>query len=75
MDFANFRWRKQRTAIARTLFQDPTFILADEPVSNLDTYYCGRVMGLFRNLASQKGKIIFCALHDPSSFLDLLIMH
>ncbi len=56
---------KQRTAIARTLFQDPKFILADEPVSNLDNYYSGRVMGLFRSLASQEKKIILCALHDP----------
>lgn len=64
---------RQRTAIARTLFQDPAFILADEPVSNLDTYYAGRVMGLLRNLSSQKGKIVLCALHDPqliSRFAD-----
>ena len=64
---------RQRTAIARTLFQDPSFILADEPVSNLDTYYAGRVMGLLRNLSLQKGKIVLCALHDPqliSRFAD-----
>jgi len=64
---------RQRTAIARTLFQDPSFILADEPVSNLDTYYAGRVMGLLRTLSLQKGKIVICALHDPqliSRFAD-----
>ena len=64
---------QQRTAIARTLFQSPQIILADEPVSNLDTYYAGRVMGLFRNLATLEKKIIFCALHDPqliSRFAD-----
>ncbi len=64
---------KQRTAIARTLFQNPQFILADEPVSNLDTYYAGRVMGLLKNLTSREGKIVFCALHDPqliSRFAD-----
>ena len=56
---------KQRTAIARTLFQSPKIILADEPVSNLDTYYSGRVMGLLRNLANKGSKIIMTALHDP----------
>jgi phosphonate transport system ATP-binding protein len=64
---------KQRTAIARTLFQNPEFILADEPVSNLDNYYAGRVMGLLKNLTSRQGKIVFCALHDPqliSRFAD-----
>ena len=64
---------QQRTAIARTLFQNPQFILADEPVSNLDTYYSGRVMGLFRKLVSEENRIIFCALHDPkliSRFAD-----
>ncbi len=64
---------QQRTAVARTLFQSPEIILADEPVSNLDTYYSGRVMGLFRNLADESHKIIFCALHDPqliSRFAD-----
>jgi phosphonate transport system ATP-binding protein len=67
---------KQRTAIARTLFQDPTVILADEPVSNLDTYYAGRVMGLFKNLTSHRGKIVFCTLHDPqliSRFADFAL--
>ena len=67
---------KQRTAIARTLFQNPQIILADEPVSNLDTYYSGRVMGLLRNLATQHGKIILTALHDPqliSRFADFAL--
>ncbi len=67
---------KQRTAIARTLFQNPKIILADEPVSNLDTYYSGRVMGLLRNLASRDGKIILTALHDPqliSRFADFAL--
>ena len=67
---------QQRTAIARTLFQNPKIILADEPVSNLDTYYAGRVMGLLRNKAIQEGKIILCALHDPqliNRFADLAL--
>lgn len=83
IDHLAYKWtsqtsggERQRTAIARTLFQDPSFILADEPVSNLDTYYAGRVMGLFRNLTSQNGKIVMCALHDPqliSRFADFAL--
>jgi len=67
---------QQRTAIARTLFHDPKIILADEPVSNLDTYYAGRILGLLRNKANQEGKIILCALHDPqliNRFADLAL--
>ena len=83
IDHLAYKWtsqtsggERQRTAIARTLFQDPSFILADEPVSNFDTYYAGRVMGLFRNLTSQNGKIVLCALHDPqliSRFADFAL--
>ncbi len=67
---------QQRTAIARTLFQNPEIILADEPVSNLDTYYSGRVLGLLKNKALQEDKIVLCALHDPqliNRFADLAL--
>ncbi len=57
---------QQRVAIARALFQSPALYFADEPVSNLDTYYAGRVLGLLRQQASQLGRSVCCVLHDPS---------
>ena len=56
---------KQRVAIARTLFQQPYIYLADEPVSQLDTYLTGRVLGILKLQSSLEGKTVFCVLHQP----------
>ena len=55
---------KQRVAIARALFQQPDFYFADEPVSSLDAYYAGRVLGLLRQEADDCGKTVICVLHN-----------
>ena len=67
-----YRWvgelsggEQQRVAIARTLFQEPAVYLADEPVSQLDTYLTGRVLGMLRLQSRQAGKLVFCVLHEP----------
>ncbi len=56
---------QQRTAIARALFQQPEIFLADEPVSNLDVYYTGRVLGILRQEASVQRRTVLCVLHNP----------
>jgi ABC-type phosphate/phosphonate transport system ATPase subunit len=55
---------KQRVAIARALFQQPEVYFADEPVSSLDAYYAGRVLGLLRQEADEKAKAVICVLHN-----------
>ncbi len=67
---------QQRTAFARALFQEPELYLADEPVSNLDAYLTGRVMGLLRQEASGRRRTVFCVLHNPQlveRFADLVL--
>ena len=56
---------QQRVGVARALFQDPEIVLADEPVSNLDVYLAGRVLGILRQHAHDHGRTVLCVLHDP----------
>ena len=55
---------QQRVAIARALFQQPEIYFADEPVSHLDSYYAGRVLGLLKQAAQVERKAVFCVLHN-----------
>ncbi len=67
---------QQRTAIARALLQEPELYLADEPVSALDAYLTGRVLGLLRQEAREHGRTVLCVLHNPDlvdRFADLAL--
>ena len=54
--------QQQRVAIARVLVQNPTAILADEPISSLDPERAREIMHLLRQL-SQQGRTLVTSLH------------
>jgi phosphonate transport system ATP-binding protein len=56
--------QQQRVALARVLVQQPTVILADEPVSSLDPKRSVEIMDLLRDLTTAKGTTLICSLHS-----------
>ena len=54
----------QRVAIARSLINNPSIILADEPTGNLDTKTSNVVMQAFQEL-HEKGHTIVLITHEP----------
>ena len=55
---------QQRVAIARSLINEPSIILADEPTGNLDFKSSMNVMELFNKLIEEYGCSIILATHD-----------
>jgi putative ABC transport system ATP-binding protein len=56
---------QQRVAIARALVVEPALLLADEPTGNLDSVNGQQVVGLLRDLASERQQTIVMVTHDP----------
>ena len=54
----------QRVAIARSVMNDPSIILADEPTGNLDRDNAEIILRLLTTEA-QRGKTVIIATHDP----------
>ena len=57
---------KQRTAVARALFNRPKIILADEPTGNLDPDNAAGVLGYLADFHHQGGTVIL-ATHGPQT--------
>jgi putative ABC transport system ATP-binding protein len=57
--------QEQRTAIARAIVGDPTFLLCDEPTGDLDRRSADEVMELLGRLVDEHAKTILMVTHDP----------
>jgi putative ABC transport system ATP-binding protein len=57
--------QQQRVAIARSLVNEPSLILADEPTGNLDTRTSLEIMEIFQNLNRKSGITILLVTHEP----------
>jgi peptide/nickel transport system ATP-binding protein len=57
---------RQRVGIARALVVDPSFLVADEPVSMLDVSVRASVLDLLNRLNRQRGLTIIIVSHDLS---------
>ena len=62
--------QRQRVALARTLTQNPNFILADEPIASLDPRSSKTIMDYFTKINQEMGITIISNMHHVEVALE-----
>ena len=57
---------RQRVAIARSLANEPSLLLADEPTGNLDSENAHAILDLIIRLQQDQGRTMVLVTHDPT---------
>jgi putative ABC transport system ATP-binding protein len=57
---------QQRVSIARSLANDPSIIILDEPTGELDSAMGQEIVTLLKRLNKRSGKTMIMASHDPT---------
>jgi iron(III) transport system ATP-binding protein len=63
--------QQQRVALARSLAMEPSVLLMDEPLSNLDARLREEVRGEIKSLAKRVGVTVVYVTHDQAEAMDL----
>ena len=62
--------QQQRVGIARTLMQNPSIILADEPVASLDPRLSRVILDSLLEINRKDGVAVLCSLHQPELAME-----
>jgi putative ABC transport system ATP-binding protein len=67
--------QQQRVAIARSMANQPSLILADEPTGELDSETAREILGLFRQIVIEENITILMASHDAlvDDYVDMIL--